>query len=176
MQNKVIQASNPKKIKEKSNPQKENDEINQIITNKNEMIKYKSQELHNQNSPKNTSNTSNPSSSNNSKKNSTLGNTIKQIANNSGIKNKDGRKSYNSNFQSNRMEKYNNAQNIDKILINEKKIIYYNEDNFEINNSDKNNSKNKNTQKEKNDKNITKIKNLKKKTLDNILCESDSGH
>ena len=183
MQNEVIQSSKSKIKKEQINPKKEISIINPLLSNQSEMTKHRSQELLSQHSPKNTSNTSNPTSSNNSKKNTFLGNSIKQIANYSGVKNKNMKKSCNLNSQLNEIKKYNNTQNEEKekIIRSEKSIIYYNDDKFEI---DRNNGKNKinnkniniNTQKNENDKNIEKIKNIKKNALDNILYESDSFH
>ena len=153
MQNKEIQTSNSKINKEVINPKKEISLIKPLLSNQNDMIKHKSQSSYNPHSPKNTSNTSNPTSSNNSKKNTALGNSIKQIANDCEINIKNTKKSYNSNIP------INEAKNFEeKIIKSEKNIICYNDQKCGINKkiakkkNNINNSKKKYVNDEKNEK------------------------
>ena len=95
MQNKVIQTLNTKSKNQQLITKKEITIINPLLTNPNELSKHKSLEIYNQHSSKNIINNSNPTTTNNHNRNTSSGNSIKQITNLSNLKIQNKRKSCN---------------------------------------------------------------------------------
>ena len=178
MQNKVIQTLNTKSKNQQLITKKEITIINPLLTNPNELSKHKSLEIYNQHSSKNIINNSNPTTTNNHNRNTSSGNSIKQITNLSNLKIQNKRKSCNdsSTQKLKELKKLINNQNEnDKktIMNSEKYFIKSNNKNNKID-LDKKNNKINNKDTNFNENNIIKIKHIKRNALDNILSESDS--
>ena len=172
MQNKVIQPANTKLRKDHNNIQKEIGIINPFSSNQGGLSKHNSNELLTQDSQKITShNKKNPISNLISNKNTIFANSLNQITNNTGFKNKNNKKNCVTTNQPNDTKNNNKNQKDQSQKMKSEK-------NMCVINNELQKKKNEELEVEeiaKSEKNIIKIKKIKKKALKSIFNESDSN-